>query len=205
MSNLRNLMSLALLSTLVFSVTSLFNQEAYAGTKNEVRQQCKRGKYAKGTWKLRIDAIDRESDGFTVSGNERGSAYYMLRFAQNNGIVKWVGNGYDFHSGSDDIEVIQSVDGSAYSFMSVNKAENSMACQIGVSLLAYHYTDASQSTVAGVFDFVGVGYNDAHSLHPNSQGEIDLHNSIVYYYDTSLGAWSGAKRAKASLVRMQDK
>ena len=195
-----NLMSLTLLFALVFSVSSMFNQEAYAGTKNEVRQQCKRGKYTKGTWKLRIDSIDRETNGFTANTFDRGSAYYMLRFANGNGTVKWIGNAADHHTGATNVSL-----DTAETYMVVGKAENTMACQVGVSLLAYHYTDNTGSTLAGAVDFVGLGYNDAHSLNPNSQGEIDLHNSIVYYYDTTVGAWSGAKRAKASLVRLQDK
>tara|TARA_B100000900_G_scaffold415510_1_gene445670 strand:- start:3249 stop:3854 length:606 start_codon:yes stop_codon:yes gene_type:complete len=201
MSIFKNFLSLSLVSSLLLSGFAIIApQEAYAGTKNEVRAQCKRTKYTKGTWKLRIDAIDREEVAFGGNGTEIGSAFYILKFS-NNGLVKNVGSAYDFHTGGEDVIVYPTVSGSAYSYMAVAKAESSSACQLGVSLLAEHYIDGS---LVGAIDFTGVGYNDAYSLNPTKQGHVDLHNSIVYYYDVVDG-WSGAKRAKASMTRLLDK
>ena len=201
MSITKNFLSFSMVTSLLITGFAIIApQEAFAGTKNEVRAQCKRSKYYKGTWKLRIDAIDREEVAFGGNGTEIGSAFYILKFSAN-GYVKSVGSAYDFHTGGEDVIVYPTVSGTPYSYMAVSKAESNSACQLGVSLLAEHYID---NTLVGAIDFTGVGYNDAYSLNPSKQGHVDLHNSIVYYYD-AVNGWSGAKRAKASMTRLLDK
>jgi len=206
MLKFKNIISFSLISSLILTGTAVFMPtEGYAGTKAEVRAQCKRTKYKNGLWKLRIDAIDRDSVSFSSDGSEGGSAYYLLRFA-NNGYVRQVWDGFDHYSGSDDIDVYTTVDGTPASFMSVGKAEVSQACQLGVRLTAVHWDMEYDSNypVGGII-FQGVGYNHADGLTPAKMGEINLHNSLVSYYDYDSDSWSGYKRAKATMTKLQDK
>ena len=77
MLKFKNIISFSLISSLILTGTAVFMPtEGYAGTKAEVRAQCKRTKYKNGLWKLRIDAIDRDSVSFSSNGSEGGSAYY---------------------------------------------------------------------------------------------------------------------------------
>ena len=177
MLKFKNIISFSLISSLILTGTAVFMPtEGYAGTKAEVRAQCKRTKYKNGLWKLRIDAIDRDSVSFSSN------------------------------SGSDDIDVYTTVDGTPASYMTVGKAEVSQACQLGVSLTAVHWDMEYDSNypVGGII-FQGVGYNHADGLTPAKMGEIDLHNSLVSYYDYDSDSWSGYKRAKATMTKLQDK
>ena len=202
MTILKKIISLSMVGSLtLIAIPTFFSQETSAGTTTEVRQQCKRTKYVKGTWKLRIDAIDRDNVGFTENGTETGSAYYLLKFA-NSGYVKSSSSGMDLHSGTTDYTVYPVYNDSAASYMTIGRAERNAACQVGISLFVIH--EDGDGSVAGAIDFVGTGYNDAASLHPNSQGTIQLHNSMVSYYDDTDG-WSGWKRANASMTRLLDR
>lgn len=202
MLKFKNIISFSLISSLILTGTAVFMPtEGYAGTKAEVRAQCKRTKYKNGLWKLRIDSIDRDNVGFSSNGTDAGSAYYLLRFA-NNGLVRQVYDGYDHYSGSSDIDVYPTVNGEAASYMSVGRAEVSQACQLGVSLVSIHYE--GNYPVGGI-DFIGVGYNHADGLTPAKMGVIELHNASVSYYDYDSDSWSGYKRAKASMTKLQDR
>ena len=206
MLKFKNIISFSLISSLILTGTAVFMPtEGYAGTVAEVRAQCKRTKYKNGLWKLRIDAIDRDSVSFGSNGTEGGSAYYLVRFA-NNGLVRQVLDGYDAYSASDDVEVYKTVNGVDASFISVKKAEMGKVCQVGVGLTAVHwdYEYDDLYPVGGII-FSGIGYNNADGLTPAKMGVIDLHNSFVSYYDYQSDTWSGYKRATATLTKLQDK
>ena len=197
-----NFLNLSL--TFLLSLGFIFSTSLFATDIATVKSNCKKSYYTNGTWKLRIDPYDQHEDlSYVDTGNNAGSAYYILRL-KGNGLLKSVDSGFHFadYTANDILVAYPTISGSRYSFLSTAKAENNKACQIGFSLLVYHYD--STGTLSSAIDFVGVGYTSGFKNETGEADVIDLHNSTVYYYDPAkgTGAFSTPMRAKASLTRL---
>ena len=173
---------------------------AQTTSRDVIRENCKMNKFYKGVWRLEIDWVDDpynryEDDHFL------GSANYIIDF-NRKGVLRNVRDGADLSQyGSTyvedtlgETEIITGypeVDGSNYSVLSIEKAEENRACKLSLKFFVKHFGSGSGGTITLRHgqDIEVNGYVSLWNLESGEPDVINLDDGKGFYFNYY---WAGS-------------